>query len=404
MHFYPTLKIKKGKEGSVYYHHPWVFSGALHDIPDDLENGDFVHVQDEFEKIIGTGSFSRSSSIAVRLFDFKEVEINEAWLTQKITLANDRRLLLSYGPGTETTGYRVVFAESDGLPGLILDRFENTLVLQISTAGMEKLKPILITVLEKIFAPTSIIEKSELTVRKEEKLPERKELISGTEAPVEFLENGNRFIADVWEGQKTGFFTDQKELRTEIEKLASKRNVLDLFSYSGAAGIYALRGGASAVDFVDGSESALELCKQHVALNKFNKKTSAKKITYTKSDVFEFLGKAEPSSYDMVIVDPPALIKTHRDEMNGKKAYHFLNRAALRLVKDGGIFVSSSCSHFLSEEDFLFMLRRAAVQAGVTLHLLHLIRQSPDHPESLNFPESRYLKSIVAWVETTSNA
>lgn len=403
MTFYPTLSLKKGKEGSVYYHHPWVFSGALTTIPNDLENGDLVHVQDEAGKIIGTGTFSRSSSIAVRVFDFNEVEINEDWLTQKITLAHDARLLLGYGPKTETTGYRVVFAESDGLPGLILDRFEDTLVLQISTAGMEKLKPLLLSTLQKIFKPKNIIEKSELTVRKEEKLEEHKEVLKGSAEPVEFLENGNHFIADVWEGQKTGFFTDQKELRTEIEKLSNKKTVLDLFSYSGAAGIYALRGGAKAVDFVDGSENALDLCKQHVALNKFNKKTSAK-TSYTKSDVFEFLSKSKPNSYDVVIVDPPALIKTHRDEMNGKKAYHFLNRAALRLVKNGGIFVSSSCSHFLSEEDFHFMLRRAAVQAGVTLHLLHLVRQSPDHPESLNFPESRYLKSIIAWVEAPSNA
>ncbi len=400
MTFYPTLALKKGKEGSVYYHHPWVFSGALQSIPNDLENGDLVHVQDEARKIIGTGTFSRSSSIAVRVFDFGEVEINEAWLTQKITLAHDARLLLGYGPKTETTGYRVVFAESDGLPGLILDRFEDTLVMQISTAGMEKLKPLVLSALQKIFKPKNIIEKSELAVRKEEKLEERKEVLKGSAKPVEFLENGNRFIADVWEGQKTGFFTDQKELRTEIEKLADKKTVLDLFSYSGAAGIYALRGGAKSVDFVDGSESALDLCKQHVGLNKFGKK----KVSFTKSDVFEFLGKSQPNSYDMVIVDPPALIKTHRDEMNGKKAYHFLNRAALRLVKNGGIFVSSSCSHFLSEEDCHFMLRRAAVQAGVTLHLLHLVRQSPDHPESLNFPESRYLKSILAWVEAPSNA
>lgn len=400
MHFYPTLTIKKGKEGSVYYHHPWVFSGALETIPNDLENGDLVHVTDVSGKIIGTGTFSRSSSIAVRVFDFCEVEINEEWFVKKITHANEARLLLGYGPKSETTGYRVVFAESDGIPGLILDRFDDTLVLQISTAGIEKLKPLLLSALKKIFKAKNIIEKSELAVRKEEKLEEHKEVLHGKNSRAEFLENGNKFFADVWEGQKTGFFTDQKDLRKEIEKLSTKKSVLDLFSYSGAAGIYALRGGASSVDFVDGSESALELCKDHIALNKFTKK----KVSYTKSDVFEFLGKAKPASYDVVIVDPPALIKTKRDETNGKKAYHFLNRAALRVVKDGGIFVSSSCSHFLNEEDFLFMLRRAAVQAGVTLHLLRLVRQSPDHPESLNFPESRYLKSIIAWVETTSNA
>lgn len=400
MHLYTTLTVKKGKEGSVFYHHPWIFSGALEPAPTSLEHGALVHVKTEDGKIIGTGTFSKTSSIAVRVFDFKETEINEAWLKEKIAKANERRLLLGYGPKTQTTAYRVIFGESDEIPGLILDRFDQTLVFQISTAGMEALKPLLLNVLEELFSPDSIIEKSELSIRKEEKLEEIKKIHKGSDKPVAFLENGNAFIADVWNGQKTGFFTDQKELRSWIQTLAEDKSVLDLFSYSGAAGIYALKGGADSVDFVDGSESALELCKENLKKNKFTKK----KFTTTKSDIFEFLSKSKPESYDFVIVDPPALIKSRRDEVNGKKAYHFLNRSALRLVKDGGIFVSSSCSHFLSEEDFLFMLRRAAVQAGVNLHILHMVRQSPDHPESLTFPESRYLKSIVACVEKISNA
>lgn len=400
MHLYKTLTVKKGKEGSVFYHHPWIFSGALEPAPTALEHGELVHIKTQDGKIIGTGTFSKTSSIAVRIFDFKETEINEAWLKEKIASAHARRLLLGYGPQTKTTGYRVVFAESDGIPGLILDRFDQTFVFQISTAGMEALKPLLLNVLEELFSPESIIEKSELSIRKEEKLEEIKMVHKGSDKPVPFLENGNIFIADVWNGQKTGFFTDQKELRAWIQTLSEDKNVLDLFSYSGAAGIYALKGGADSVDFVDGSESALELCKENIKKNKLTKK----KFSTTKSDIFEFLSKSKPESYDLVIVDPPALIKSRRDEVNGKKAYHFLNRSALRLVKDGGIFVTSSCSHFLSEEDFLFMLRRAAVQAGVNLHILHMVRQSPDHPESLTFPESRYLKSIVACVEKISNA
>lgn len=395
---YPTLKLKKDRDGNVFFQHPWIFSGALETIPHDLENGTLVRIENDEGYARGVGTFSNASSIAVRMFEFKDTEIDEAWWLQKITAADAQRKLLGYGPKTQTTGYRILFAEADGVPGLVVDRFDDVLVLQISTAGMENMKEWILSALKKVFKPRAIVERSDMLVRREEKLPEFVGVLHGKmNEPVEFLENGIKFTADILNGQKTGFFTDQKDLRLLIEKFADGRKVLDAFSYSGAAGVYALRGGAKSVTFLDSSASALSLSENHAALN-FPKKK--KTIETIEADVFDFLGNGPAADrWDMIVIDPPALIKSKKDEESGKKAYHFLNRAALRALPSGGILVTSSCSHFLSEDDFVFILRRAAVQAGVKLHILGSAHQSADHPDSVTFPEARYLKSFIALIE-----
>ena len=392
---YPVLKLKNGKEVSLKYRHPWVFSGALEELPDGLENGSLVHVADSSGAIIGTGTFSPNSMIAVRVFEFGEAVINKSWLSDKIKQADSYRKLLGYGENT--TGYRVCFSESDGLPGLVVDKYEDVLVLQISTMGMELLKPIIIDVLKKIFSPSAIIEKSELPVRGEEGLPQKSGILWGKlKEPVIFKENGHKFFADPIDGQKTGFFMDQKDLRSGIEKWSKGKKVLNLFSYTGASAVYALAGGAKSVNNIDSSELALEGCKKNTELNKL-KKTS---IKTEKADIFAWITRPihEPE-YDMVIIDPPAIIKNRSDIENGKKAYHFLNRAAMRLVSDQGIFVTSSCSHYLSSDEFRVMLHRAAVQNNMTLHVIGEYGQSSDHPVALNFPESKYLKSFLCLVE-----
>jgi 23S rRNA (cytosine1962-C5)-methyltransferase len=397
---YPTIKLKKNRDGNVVFQHPWIFSGAIEYIPPSATHGSLVRIENEQGQCLGVGTFSQSSSITVRILDFNETVIDEKWWEEKIENAKEQRELLGYGQKTETTGYRLLFAEADGVPGLVVDVYEKVLVLQISTAAMEMMKPQILAALKKIIKPKAIVERSDLFVRREEDLEEFTGILEGKiSEPIEFLENGLRFTADTLSGQKTGFFTDQKNLRSALEKFSEGRNVLDTFSYSGAAGNYALRGGASSVTFLDASQDALELCKAHVALNFPKKKTHIETLS---EDAFQFLAKSENKPWDMILLDPPALIKTKKDEEAGKKAYHFLNRAALRALPNKGILVTSSCSHFLSEEDFIFMLRRAAVQAGVKLHILDSIRQSPDHPDSLTFPEARYLKSFIALVRKPS--
>lgn len=391
----PIRHLKRDRTGSVAYRHPWVFSGALEEPPERSLHGRAVQVVGADGAVLGTGTYSASSSIAVRLFSFgpAPVTLDRPWLARAIAAADARRRVLGYGPDGDTTGYRVVFGESDGLPGLIVDRYEHVLVFQISTAGMDALRQDLIDVLLDLFKPSAIVERSDLTVRREERL-ESVEATHHGEPParVPFQEWGVPLLADVLHGQKTGFFLDQKDLRALARRLAAGReSVLNLFSYTGATGLAAALGGAARVHNVDGSESALAHAREHAALVDL----PDERFTLERADVFQWLGNQTEPAYDMVLLDPPALIKGQKDIDQGRRAYHFLNRAALRLVRDGGLLFTSSCSYYFSEDDLAFELRRAATAAGVTLHTLATVRQSGDHPLSIYFPESLYLKSLV---------
>ncbi|PWB70893.1 23S rRNA (cytosine(1962)-C(5))-methyltransferase RlmI [candidate division GN15 bacterium] len=391
---YPVLTLKPDKVASVAFHHPWVFSGALGK-HEPIEHGSLVHVADPKGKILGTGTYSNRGSIAIRVFDFEKTELSDDWFVRRFQQAQQRRELMGYGDGTDTTAYRLVFGESDGIPGLIVDRYESVLVMQLSTAGIEKLRPVITEALIQAFQPVCLIDRSDMTARQEEGLPGRTEIVHGSDpGAVEFTEYGNWFLAEPLTGQKTGFFLDQKDLRREIQRLAADRSVLNLFSYTGSNGVAALKGGAKSVHHVDSSEPALALCKQQFDLNRLD----SSKMTTECADVFQWLDAHQNDRYDMVIMDPPALIKSQKDMESGRKAYHFLNRAALRIMNDGGILVSSSCSAFFTEPDFSFTLRRASVQAETTLHPLRTVYQSADHPVPVYFPEAAYLKSFICQV------
>ena len=392
---YPVLTLKPDKVASVAFHHPWVFSGALGK-HEQLEHGSLVQVADPKGKILGTGTYSNRGSIAVRLFEFNQADLSVEWFVRRFREAQERRALLGFGPGTPTTGYRVVFGESDSIPGLIVDRYENVFVMQLVTAGTERLRPLIIEALLKAFEPDCLIDRSDMSGRQDEGLPSRAEIAHGSDpGGVEFAEYGTWFLAEPLNGQKTGFFLDQKDLRQEIQRLAANRKVLNLFSYTGSNGVMALKGGAKSVHHVDSSEPALALCRQQLELNDLDSATS----TMECADVFQWLDGHQNERYDMIVMDPPALIKSQKDSDSGRKAYHFLNRAVLRIINDGGILISSSCSTFFTEEDFAFTLRRASVQAETTLHPLKVVHQSADHPVSVYFPEAAYLKSIVCQVK-----
>ena len=245
---YPVLRLRRDRQASATFHHPWIFSGALDEPAHPELHGQLVHVASSDGRIVGTGTYSTTSSIAVRLFAFGLAEINGEWLRTKIGESDARRRLLGYGPETQTTGYRAVYAEFDGLPGLVVDRYGECVVFQISTAGMEALRDEVLEALEATFHPTSIVERSDLAVRREERLEERIATHRG-EAPerVPFVEFGVPFLADPLHGQKTGFFLDQKDLRQVVRDTVGrlpvgKRRVLNLFSYGGATGIAAMLG------------------------------------------------------------------------------------------------------------------------------------------------------------------
>lgn len=391
---YPTIQLVAGKEPTVTFGHPWIFSGALREIPSGVAHGDLVYVADRAGRVIATGTYSNKGSIAVRVFELGRVVVDSKWFQTRIGEANERRILAGYGPGTVTTGYRAVFSEADGIPGLIVDRYGDVIVFQISTAGLDRLRDEIITAIENVFAPNAIVERSDVASRAEEALEEVVCVRFGDGLDqVMFLENGLSMFVDPLVGQKTGFYLDQKDLRKWIinhECVFHDHSVLNLFSYTGATGIAAMKAGAKSVLNVDSSEPALLGCKKHAKMNG----VVQKKFQTQKDDAFAFVGRHESNSFDIVILDPPALIKSRKDTEEGKKAYHFLNRAAMRLLKDGGVFITSSCSHFLSEEDFAFLLRRSSIQNGLKLDMIGSIYQASDHPRSIYFPEAGYLKTF----------
>lgn len=392
---YPIIQLKAGREASAGFHHPWVFSGALGSIPAEVLHGGFVWLSDRRGEIIGTGSYSSHGSIAVRLFSFTKIIINQEWIIEVLRSAKKRRELMGYTKDGKTSGFRLVYGEADHLPGVVIDVYGDVVVFQLSTAGAERIREELIVALKEVMKPAVIYEKSDMDIRGEEGLEPVVKLHVGTMPDeVWFSEYGRQYMADIVEGQKTGFFLDQKDLRNEIERLSRGRNVLNLFSYTGASTVAALMGQAASVKNIDSSERALSFIAKHLEKNELD--TSL--VSHEVADVFQWISHHE-ETYDMVLVDPPALVKSKREQEGAMKAYHFLNRAAMRLVKDGGIFITSSCSYFVNEDDLAFVLRRASVQAGIELTMIKSVRQAPDHPLSVYFPESLYLKSFIFQVK-----
>ncbi len=389
------LSFNPDKGGTLAHRHPWVFSGALQSST-RAPHGSVVQIADASGTILATGTFSNRGSIAVRVFEFGQATLDKEWFATRLKSADERRRFLDLGIPMETNGYRVIFGESDGIPGLVVDRYADVFVLQIGTMGMELLKGNLIEALQDLFSPTAIIERSDSGSRLEEGLKEMSTVHHGLDPGlVRFRERGLQFAADVMHGQKTGFYLDQRDLRREVTRLAAGRSALNLFSNTGSFAVAALKGGAREVTNVDSSESALAKCRHMVEINELD----SGMIRTECADVFQWLGSRTEPEYDMVIVDPPALIKSRRDEEAGRKAYHFLNRAAMRLVKTGGILISSSCSGYFTAEDLAFTLRRASVQNRIELHILKHVTQGADHPVSIYFPEAGYLSSYISLVE-----
>lgn len=393
---YPEIILKPGKETSLTYHHPWIFSGAINKVDSRIKHGNLARIVDSQGKFIGIGTYSQTSSIAVRILDFSDVVINQDWFMTKIKAANSARLLLGYGPDTDTTGYRIVHAEADNLPGLIIDRYQDTIVFQISTAGQDQLRHLIISAIQTIFKPRAIVERSDLPVRKQEQLDDIVTCHFGQVGePLLFSEYGINYLADVIGGQKTGFFLDQKDLRVKLPSFSAGKTILNLFSYTASLTTVALKSGAIHATNIDSSIPAHRMAEKNFQLNQLQPSS----YTQITADVFSWLESARDTKFDMVIIDPPALIKSQSDIHSGKKAYYFLNRAALRLLKPGGIFITSSCSRFLAESDLAFILRQASIQSGINLRHLHTLYQSPDHPQSLYFPYSLYLKTLICQAE-----
>lgn len=385
-----TARLKSGREKALLNHHHWIFSGAVVELP-DFENGELLRVESYSGQCLGAAYFNRKASIIGRMVAFGEEDPYAVIKNAIIRAVEWRKSLFD----ENTNAYRLINAEGDFLPGLIVDRYHDVLVVQISTLGMERLKPLIIESLQNILNPTAIYEKSELGVRKEEGLNPIKQLLAGNmDSRVKILEHGLSFYVDIANGQKTGFFLDQREMRALVRELSSQKRVLNCFAYTGGFSIYALAGKALSVDSVDISKEAIELAQANCQLNGF----SSERSTFITEDVFEFLRKSSINQ-DLVILDPPAFAKKAKDVVPACRGYKDINRLALQKMPAGSTLISCSCSHFVDEKLFQQVLFQAAAEAKRNVRIIGRHRQASDHPINLFHPEGDYLKSLVLAVE-----
>lgn len=394
---YPELFLKKNSDKRLCKGHLWIFSNEIDTLRSPLEQfaaGDLVTIYDHVGKTLGTAYINPNTLISARLLSRKSnLKIGGNFLKSRLQQALILRERLFEKPF-----YRLVFGESDGLPGLVIDRFGSVLSVQITTAGMEKLKELLISALIELFAPEAIILKNDGGQRRLEGLSQDSEIAYGRLPETLIIEENNaRFHVSILDGQKTGWFYDHRQSRAQLASLSKGLKVLDLFSYSGAWGIPAALAGATHVTCVDSSESALAMAENSSKLNRIDDKT-----TFIRSDVFEFLRQAreQKERYDVIVLDPPALIKRKKDFKAGYEAYRRLNHLALQVLQKNGMLVSASCSHHLSRDNLHEILRASARHIDRHLVFFATGGQSPDHPVHPAVPETEYLKTFFCSVSS----
>jgi 23S rRNA (cytosine1962-C5)-methyltransferase len=421
------LTVQKQRIGPILGRHPWVFSGALKQIPEGLKNGEPVALVNEEGGFLAQGYFNSYSQIAVRLWSWDENEaVDDKFFEKRISAAYEIRK--KFVESKKTDSYRLVHSENDLLPGLIVDKYADYLVLQFHTPGMEFWKDKIVKALKKIVKPEGIYERSDVRDRNRVVIASNSEAIpsngggnngiaasaDANQPPrndknqassllygkvperIKITENGFKFWVDVMKGQKTGFFLDQRDKRQALTKYVEGKSVLNCFSYSGGFSIYALGAGAKHVVSVDSSQSALELAEENVKLNKLD----AKKCEFICGDVKQYLSEAQQAktNFDVIILDPPAFVKDRHKVQEGLIGYKKINEAALRLLSPGGVLVTASCSAHVSLSDFRYMLSESAGRARQTLQVLETYTHGIDHPELVAFTEGEYLKCLFAKV------
>ena len=396
---YPPLYLRKNSERTVRNGHPWIFSGAVERRPKDADTGDIVDVFDSHERFVCRGFYNKRSLIRVRsLTQNASSAIDQAFFEQRIAEAAEFRR--GTGLSTVTNAMRLVHGESDGLPGLIVDDYAGYLVVQFHTAGMEKQRQTVLAALDNALCPMSIFERSDVGTRRAEGLKDRPTgLLAGAKPPefVEIEEHGVRLHADLYRGQKTGFFLDQRDNRFLLQRLANGKRVLNLFSYSSGFSAHALKGGASHTIDVDVSSRVMHSARRNLEANRLDESRTDLLV----ADVFPFVEELADRGprYDIVVVDPPSLLRKHSQLKQAMGVYTKLNRNAFRLVADGGLLVTASCSARVSQEDFFQIVRRASAGARVRTRMLAYNQHSADHPVDPAFPDGRYLKCIFARIK-----
>ena len=391
-----SIYLKRGKDESLRRYHPWIFSGAIHHIDGKVAEGDVVDVYDAEHAYICTGHY-QIGSITVRVLTFEKRDIDESFYAERIGEALAVRRSIGLVRADNNT-YRLVHGEGDFLPGLVIDIYNRTAVVQAHSVGMHVHREMIAKAIVTVFGNdvTSVFYKSETTLPFKADLgQENGFLIGGTEIDNIAIENGLKFHIDWLGGQKTGFFVDQRDNRSLIEHYAKGRRLLNMFCYTGGFSVYAMRGGAVKVDSVDASAKAVELVNQNMELN-FPGDT--RHAAYAQ-DAFAFLDKMEKSAYDLIILDPPAFAK-HRDAVRAAlKGYTRLNARAMEKIEKGGLLFTFSCSQAVDKDHFRAAVFTAATQAHRRVRILHQLHQPADHPINIYHPEGEYLKGLVLEVE-----
>lgn len=389
---YPVIRLRRGKGRSVELQHPWLFSGAISPQSEATQEGDIVRIESTDGNFLALG-YTQIGSIAVRILSFEDVAIDDAFWEQRIAQAYERRCLAGLQKRTEL--FRLVFGESDGIPGLILDYYNGYVVYQAHTVFAYLIQPQIVEALQKVLGTClkGIYDKSAETLPKKAAITAENKWLLGTTEEIIAAENKLQFYIDFQKGQKTGFFVDQRENRALLERYAKGKNVLNICCYSGGFSVYALRGKAEKVVSVDASEAAIALTERNVTLN-FN---NEKRHTAVVADAFQFV-EANASEYDVIILDPPAFAKHKRVLNNALKGYRRLNRLAISSIPKGGIIFTFSCSQVVSRSDFRKVVFQAAAEAGREVCILQQLSQPQDHPVNIYHPESEYLKGLVLQV------
>ena len=387
--------LKPKREESLRRFHPWIFSGAVKKIEGSPAEGDVVEVFSADGLFLATGHYQPAGSITVRVLSFTRQPVDQPFWKDKLQKAYTLRQNIGLAANPQTTAYRLVHGEGDGLPGLIIDIYGHTAVIQTHTVGMYRQRKLLAGLLMEIYGGhlTAVYDKSEATLFAPGGTSDGY-LLGQKPDDMSFTEYGHCFTAD-WEcGQKTGFFIDQRENRRLVEQYAKGRTALNMFGYTGAFSIYALSGGAREVHTVDVSQKAIEAANRHVTLN-FPDSANHQGIT---SDCFDFLNGMQPV-YDLMIIDPPAFAKNLHALKNALQAYKRLNTKALAAIRPGGIYFTFSCSQPVTYEKFRSVIFSAATIAGRQVRIIHQLTQPADHPVNIFHPEGEYLKGLVLFVD-----
>lgn len=388
---YKTIVLKRGKAESLRRFHPWVFSGAIQTLPDDLREGEIVRVEDASSQFLAVGHY-QIGSIAIRILSFEDVVVDEAFWDERLSEALMLRRALNL-LRADNNIFRLVHGEGDRLPGLIVDIYGETAVMQAHSVGMHYARHQISQSLQRILGKsvTQVYYKSETTLPYKANLEELDGPLLGNASNNNVaVENDLRFHIDWLRGQKTGFFIDQRENRLLLQHYSNKRYVLNMFCYTGGFSVYALRGGAQEVVSVDSSAKAIDLTNANVALNYPN---CDHHKAYAE-DAFKFLDKAD-DAYDLIVLDPPAFAKHKEAVRNALKGYTRLNLQAMRKIKRGGILFTFSCSQAISKDQFRLAVFTAAAQSGRYVRILHQLHQPADHPVNIYHPEGEYLKGLV---------